>query len=164
MNKAINIIKQNLKNESVVIATSGGPDSMTLLELVNSLKEELNLKLICAHVNHKIREESDEEETMVKEYCKKNNISCKILTIDNYNDDNFHKCVKKCKAKHLLTAHHGDDLTETILMRLVRGSTLKGYAGFEEKDNRENYIILRPLINYTKDEILEYAKRNKIKF
>lgn len=176
MNKAINIIKQNLKNESVVIATSGGPDSMTLLELVNSLKEELNLKLICAHVNHKIREESDEEEAMVKEYCKKNNISCEILTIDNYNDDNFHndarikrynffeKCVKKCKAKHLLTAHHGDDLTETILMRLVRGSTLKGYAGFEEKDNRENYIILRPLINYTKDEILEYAKKHKIPY
>ena len=176
MNKAINIIKQNLKNESVVIATSGGPDSMTLLELVNSLKEELNLKLICAHVNHKIREESDEEEAMVKEYCKKNNISCEILTIDNYNDDNFHndarikrynffeKCVKKCKAKHLLTAHHGDDLTETILMRLVRGSTLKGYAGFEEKDNRENYIILRPLINYTKDEILEYVKKNKIPY
>ena len=174
MNKAIEIIKQNLKNESVVIATSGGPDSMVLLDLVNSLKRELNLKIICAHVNHKLRKESDEEEKMVKEYCEKNNIICEILTIDSYNDDNFHndarikrydffeKCVKKCEAKHLLTAHHGNDLTETILMRIVRGSTLKGYAGFSEKDERKNYIILRPLIHYDKNQILKYAKKNKI--
>ena len=176
MNKAIRIIKENLKNETVVIATSGGPDSMVLLDLVNSLKDELSLELICAHVNHKLRKESDEEEMMVKEYCDKNSISFEKLTIDSYNDDNFHndartkrynffeKCVKKCKAKHLLTAHHGDDLIETILMRIVRGSTLKGYAGFEEKDKRENYTIIRPLINYTKEEILEYAKNKKVPY
>ena len=174
MNKAIKIIKENLKNETVVIATSGGPDSMVLLHILNNLKQELNLKIICAHVNHKLREESDDEEEMVKEYCKKNDISCEILTIENYNDDNFHndarikrynffeEIVKKCQAKHLLTAHHGDDLIETILMRIVRGSSLKGYAGFSEKDERKNYCLLRPLINYTKDEILEYAYKHKI--
>ena len=67
MNKAIKIIKENLKNETVVIATSGGPDSMVLLHILNNLKQELNLKIICAHVNHKLREESDDEEEMVKE-------------------------------------------------------------------------------------------------
>ena len=174
MNKAIKIIKEKLKNETVVSATSGGPDSMVLLHILNNLKQELNLKIICAHVNHKLREESDDEEEMVKEYCKKNDISCEILTIENYNDDNFHndarikrynffeEIVKKCQAKHLLTAHHGDDLIETILMRIVRGSSLKGYAGFSEKDERKNYCLLRPLINYTKDEILEYAYKHKI--
>lgn len=174
MNKAIDILKDNLFNESVVVATSGGPDSMALLYLVNSLKEKLNLKVVCAHVNHKLRAESDEEEVKVKEFCDENGIIFKILTIDNYNDDNFHndarikrydffeKCVKKCQAKHLLTAHHGDDLMETILMRIVRGSSLKGYAGFSLKTEKDGYTILRPLINYTKDEILNFVLENKI--
>ena len=122
MEKANDILKENLNNETVVVATSGGPDSMVLLYLVNSLKEELNLKVVCAHVNHKLRKESAEEEIMVKEYCEKNGLIFELLTIDSYNDDNFHndarikrynffeECVKKYQARHLLTAHHGDDL------------------------------------------------------
>ena len=176
MNKALQTLKDNLKDESVVVATSGGPDSMALLYLVNTLKEELKLNIICAHVNHKLRKESDEEEIMVKNFCEKNNIIYKLLTIDSYNDDNFHndariqryqffeRIVKECKAKHLLTAHHGDDLTETILMRITRGSSLKGYAGFRFKTDKENYTILRPLINYTKDQILEFVHQNKIPY
>ena len=176
MNEAIKILEDNLNDESVVVATSGGPDSMALLYLVNSLKEKLNLKIVCAHVNHKLRKESDDEEIMVKEFCDKNGIIFEILTINNYNDDNFHndartkryeffeKCVKKCQAKHLLTAHHGDDLMETILMRLVRGSSLKGYAGFSLKTAKEDYEILRPLIKYTKDEVLDFVCKNKIPY
>lgn len=176
MDKAINILKDNLNNETVVVATSGGPDSMFLLYLVNSLKEELNLKVVCAHVNHKLRKESTEEEIMVKDYCEKNGLIFKLLTIDNYNDDNFHndarikrynffeECVKKYQARHLLTAHHGDDLMETILMRMVRGSSLKGYAGFSLLSKKDDYYILRPLINYTKDEILNIVINNSIPY
>ena len=176
MNEAVKIIKDNLRDESVVVATSGGPDSMALLYLVNSLKESLNLKVVCAHVNHKLRKESDDEAVMVKEFCRKNNLIFKILTIDSYNDDNFHNdarikrynffdsCVNSCQAKHLLTAHHGDDLMETILMRIVRGSSLRGYSGFSLKMKKNNYIILRPLINYTKDEILCFVKDNNIPY
>ena len=176
MNDALDILKDNLYDESVVVATSGGPDSMALLYLVNSLKEKLKLDIVCAHVNHKLRKESDDEQVMVKSFCEENGISFEILTIDSYNDDNFHndarikrydffeKCVKKCQAKHLLTAHHGDDLMETILMRIVRGSSLKGYAGFALKSSRDGYTILRPLINYTKGEILSFVLDNNIPY
>ena len=176
MNDALDRLRNNLKNETVVVATSGGPDSMALLHLVNSLKTELNLKIVCAHVNHKLRIESEAEAVMVEEFCIKNDIFFEFMTIDTYNDDNFHndarikrydffeKTVNKCKAKHLLTAHHGDDLMETVLMRIVRGSSLKGYAGFSEKSQKENYTILRPLITYTKDEILSYVQENKIPY
>lgn len=176
MNNAKQTLKDNLKDETVVVACSGGPDSMTLLKIVNDLKEELNLKIVCAHVNHKIRPESDDEAVMVEDYCKENGIFFEYMTIDNYNDINFHhdarmkrydffnKCVNKCKAKHLLTAHHGDDLMETILMRIVRGAAFKGYAGFGEKIKNNDYIILRPLIPYTKDQILQYAEEYKIPY
>ena len=176
MNKAIEILKDNLVNETIVVATSGGPDSMALLYLTSLLKKELNLKVVCAHVNHKLRKESDLEEVMVKDFCDKNGLIFEILTIDSYNDDNFHndarikrykffeKCVKKYQALHLLTAHHGDDLMETILMRLVRGSSFKGYAGFGLKNEREGYTILRPLIFYTKDEILSFVLENNIPY
>ncbi len=176
MNEALDKLRENLKNETVVVATSGGPDSMALLNLVNSLKDELNLKVVCAHVNHKLRVESEAEAAMVEEFCTKNDIFFEFMTIDSYKNDNFHndareqrydffeQTVNKCKARHLLTAHHGDDLTETILMRIVRGSSFKGYAGFSEKLQKSNYIILRPLITYTKEEILTYVKNNKIPY
>ena len=176
MTEAIKILKDNLKDETVVVAVSGGPDSMVLLEIVNKLKKELNLNIVCAHVNHKLRTESDEEAEMVKAYCAKKGIIFKYMTITSYSKKNFHhdarvkryaffeKCVKECQAKHLLTAHHGDDLMETILMRIVRGANFKSYAGFSEKIENKTYTILRPLIHYTKDEVDEYAKKHKIPF
>ena len=67
MNKELEFLKENInKNDIVVVACSGGPDSMCLLSLVNELKNELNLKIIVAHVNHKLRIESEEEKEMVK--------------------------------------------------------------------------------------------------
>ena len=176
MNEAKQTLKDNLKDETVVVACSGGPDSMTLLKITNDLKEELNLKIVCAHVNHKIRPESDDEAVMVEEYCKENGIFFEYMTINNYNNINFHqdarmkryeffnKCANKCKAGHLLTAHHGDDLMETILMRIVRGGAFKSYAGFGEKITNNTYTILRPLIPYTKKQILNYAEENKIPY
>jgi len=63
-----------------------------------------------------------------------------------------------------MTAHHGDDLIETILMRIVRGSNLKGYIGFKKESDFYNYKMLRPLINVTKDEIEQYNKANNISY
>ncbi len=84
------------------------------------------------------------------------------MTIDKYGDDNFEnearsiryhffeEVIHKYQAKILMTAHHGDDLMETILMRLTRGSTLKGYGGFAEVATMKDYQIIRPLLRYTK--------------
>lgn len=177
MNLALEFLKKNIASTStVVVAVSGGPDSMVLLSLILKLKEVLNLKIVVAHVNHKHRKESEEEAVMVKNYCLDNECPFEYMEITEYTDDNFHNyarikrydffetCVNKYAANYLLTAHHGDDLIETILMRLTRGSSLKGYAGFSDVIEKDNYKILRPLVFYTKEEITNFAKDNKIPY
>ncbi len=176
MNDIIAKLKKELPNNSnIVIATSGGPDSMVLLNLLSTIKKEKNLKLICAHVNHKLRNESAKEAKMVKQYCQKNNIIFEYMTIDKYegNTENyarekryefFETLIRKYSSSYLLTAHHGDDLTETIIMRIIRGSSLKGYAAFSEITEKKDYKIYRPLITKTKKQLLMYAKTHHIPF
>ena len=65
-------------------------------------------------------------------------------------------------ADYLITAHHADDNLETIIMRLLKSSSLKGYAGIEELINKDNYYIFRPLLENSKAEIIEYAEKNNI--
>ena len=176
MNDILNKLKTEIPNNtSIIVATSGGPDSMTLLSLLNQIKKEKHLNIISAHVNHNLRKESDKEAIMVKNYCKKNNLIFEYMEINNYrgNTENyarkkryefFENLIKKYQAKYLLTAHHGDDLTETIIMRLIRGSSIKGYAGFSEITYKENYKIYRPLITKTKEEIFDYVQKNDIPY
>ena len=163
-------------NSSIVVACSGGPDSMCLLNLLLEQKETKNLKLICAHVNHKMRVESEEEALFVEEYCNKYGIVYEYMAITNYDNNNFHdqarikrynffkELLKKYDAKYLMTAHHGDDLIETILMRIVRGSNISGYSGFQKENNYVDYLLIRPLINVTKKEIEQYNLENSIPY
>lgn len=177
LKETIAFLKQTMKpNMTLVIGVSGGADSMCLLDLVNKLKQEKNLKLIVAHVNHGIRKESDEEAEFVREYCqkiectfsyKKLNFTTKTNFEANARDERykfFKKLIKQYQAEYLLTAHHGDDLMETILMRLTRGSTLEGYSGFGKITQFENYKLVRPLIYTAKEEIETYNKENNIEY
>lgn len=167
----------NLKdNDSVVIGVSGGPDSMALLNLFLELKKEIDLNIVCAHINHNVRKESAEEEKFLNTFCNINSISFEVMKIESYGDDNFQneartkryeffrELINKYNSKYLFTAHHADDLIETILMRISRGSSLKGYSGFQKEVEMDNYKIIRPLISKTKEEILLYNKDNKIKY
>lgn len=156
------------KDDCIVFACSGGPDSMCLLELLWNLKQKKSLKLICAHVNHKQRKESEEEWAFVHQICNERGIIFEGLEINSYSKNNFHdeahkkrkifyeQLIKKYQAKYLMTGHHGDDLLETILMRLTRGSSLSGYKGFKKIQSEKNYQIIRPLITVTKEQIKEY--------
>lgn len=166
-----NLLKDN---DTIVIGLSGGPDSMCLLDILLSLKKKLNI--ICAHINHNIREESKDELTFVKKYCEDKNLIIETTTFEkksyetNYSEQElrekryefFVQIINKHNADYLFTAHHGDDLIETVLMRLTRGSTLKGYSGFQVETPKENYKIIKPLIYTTKDEIDEYNKENNV--
>ena len=178
MKKVIEFLKKTIdKNTSLVVACSGGPDSMCLLDLVTKLKDELNLNIIVAHVNHKLRSESEEEAKMVENYSTENNLIFELLEITDYINGNFteedarkrrykffNEVIEKYHATALLTAHHGDDLIETILMRLTRGSNLSGYIGIKEISQNENYKTLRPLLSVTKDEITNYLKENNVPY
>ncbi len=163
-------------NDVLVVGVSGGPDSLTLLAILKELTKEISYSLVCAHVNHNVRKVSAEEKKFVEGWCKDHDIVFESMIIEKYGDDNFHnearniryqffeQIVHKYKASFLITAHHGDDLMETILMRLVRGSTLKGYSGFSARVEMDDYVILRPFIFFTKEEILNYAIKHKIPF
>lgn len=161
----------------VVVGVSGGPDSMVLLHLLLKLKLALSIQIVCCHVNHNTgRVGQPEDEKFVRNYCLKNDIIYELMTVENYGDDNFHNearsiryrffsdMAKKYNAKYIFTAHHGDDLIETILMRIVRGSTLRGYSGFSKMIKNKNHIIIRPLINVTKEEIVSYIKKHQLKY
>lgn len=162
--------------DTLVIGLSGGPDSMCLLNIIMSLNKKLNI--ICAHINHGIRKESIKEKDFIIEYCQKNNLIIETTTFSkksknqDYNElelrekryEFFEKIIKKYNAKYLFTAHHGYDLIETILMRISRGSNLKGYSGFQIDTPKEGYRIIKPLIYMTKEEIENYNKKNNIPY
>lgn len=162
----------DLKNKTLVVACSGGSDSMFLLDLLH--KE--SYKVVCAHVNHKVRKESDDEYIFVSNYCKENDIPFEGTSLTEYTSGNFEhfarnfrytffeSVLKKYNTDILFTAHHGDDLIETILMRMVRGSSLKGYKGFSRVTKRDDYTIIRPLIYLTKDDIQSMMDENNIKY
>lgn len=176
MNKAISLLKEYVKDsDTVVIAASAGPDSMCLLNIIIDLKKEFNLNVIVAHVNHKLRKEADEEALFVKAVSKNNNLIFESIDLSDINCKSesyyrlkryefFKKMVNKYNAKFLLTAHHGDDLIETILMRIVRGSNLNGYIGIKAIDKQDNYLVLRPLIFYNKNDIIKYNKKMNITY
>lgn len=164
------------ENDTVVLGCSAGPDSMALFYMLLELKEKYKLNIVCAHVNHNKRKQSIEEQAFLEDFCKKQKVIFETMIIEKYGDDNFHNearniryhffedVVLKYDAKYLMTAHHGDDLIETILMRIARGSNLQGYSGFQEIVDMDNYQIIRPLINYTKAEILEYDKKHHVTY
>lgn len=160
--------------DTIVIGCSTGPDSMALLDMLLKLRDQYHLNLICCHVNHNIRRQSNEEEDFIKSYCQQNQILIETMKIEKYGDDNFHNearnirynffetVVHKYHADYLMTAHHGDDLIETILMRIARGSNLSGYSGFHEMIQMEDYQLARPLIHFTKQELERYNQENKV--
>ena len=176
-NKVLNVVNQMnniLTEQKVLIACSTGIDSTVLLDLC--LKTNSIDKMVVAHVNHQKRKESDIEEAYIKEYCEKNNIICYTLKLPKESVGNFqewarnkrynffYEIMEKENLNYLLTAHHADDNLETILMRFIKGSSLKGYAGIMEKTMENGYNIYRPLLSLSKDDIKEYAEEEKLKY
>jgi len=168
----INLDKLNITGP-IVIGVSSGADSMALFHyMIKNYKD----KIICAHINHNVRDQSNEEQIFLENYCKENNIIFETMTIKNYTENNFEnearkkrynfyeEILNKYNSKYLLLAHHADDLIETILMKIVRGSNINGYAGIKKIAKMNNYYIVRPLLDYTKEEILKYLKDNNIKY
>ena len=92
MEEVYNFIRNKIElkpKDTIVVGFSGGPDSMALLYILNEFKKKMDLKLVCAHVNHCQRKESDEEEQYVKKYCEINNIIFDCIRITSWGDDNF---------------------------------------------------------------------------
>lgn len=174
MNNVIKELKQHLVNKKVLVACSTGVDSMTLLELVKNILPHNDI--FVGHVNHQKREQSKIEEEYILNYTKEHNIKCYVMKLDKIDSGNFQSIARtkryeffndimiKEHIDYLLLAHHADDNLETILMRLIKSSSLKGYAGIEKLTPYNGYYIYRPLLNVPKKDIYNYANKHNIKY
>ncbi len=180
-NKVLKTIKKyNLieNGDKLVLAVSGGPDSIAMLNILKELREEqskLNFEIVVAHINHMIRKEAKEDEEYVRDYCEKNKIqfyskSIDVQKIANNNKigteeagrivryEFFDEILEKTNSNKVAIAHNKNDKAETIIMNLLRGSGVSGLKGIEPR--RGKYI--RPLIECERYEIEKYCEEQKL--
>lgn len=159
-------------NKKYVVAVSFGPDSMSLLDMC--IKQRVNI--VVAHVNYHKRNESNFEQYSLTNFCKEKGINIEVLDTQglqhsgnfqnwarNIRYDFFIDVLKKHNCDAILIAHQQDDLLETFLMQKNRNSYVK-YWGIAEKSYFKNVEIIRPLLSYSKKELLDYCKDNSVPF
>lgn len=172
--KKYNLFKEN---DRVVLAISGGADSMALLHVLLEIKNQYNLQLIVAHVNHKKRLNSQLDEVLVEKIASENNLPYEVYYLPkdasgaNFHDyarteryEFFKRVAQKYQATGLVTAHHADDHLETQIHRLLYQSTAVGLIGIEPKIDRNELQIIRPLIEVTKEMIYDYCHTHQVLF
>ncbi|PKL01086.1 MAG: tRNA lysidine(34) synthetase TilS [Tenericutes bacterium HGW-Tenericutes-1] len=164
------------KNDIIVVAVSGGIDSMVLLDQLNQIKTSMKLQLIVAHVNHAKRSASIEEYEFVKNTALKYHNDFEGTTLEKLPKSNFHtvsrskryeffkQVCEKYHANKLALAHHLDDQTETVLMRIIRGTSFKGYGGIHESTKIDNIEVIRPLLNVSRNDIVKYQETNHLEY
>lgn len=161
-----------LKDKKVLLACSGGIDSMVLAHLLKQLDYQFSI----AHCNFMLRgEESNGDEDFVRNYTSRNNIPVYITHFDTalFAGDNklsvqvaarqlryswFNELLRENRFDYLLTAHHLDDSVETFLINFTRGTGLEGLTGIPQQNDR----VVRPLLPFTREEIEAYALENSI--
>lgn len=169
-------IKENkliAPGETVIVALSGGPDSMCLFDVLYKLKDHLQINLMACHYNHRLRgEESYNDEKFVKKYCGERGIECFFGLAEKENQFKneeearearysfFEKILGERRGAKIAIAHNSNDLAETFLMRLFRGAGLKGLSAIPSA--RKN--LIRPLLSVSRSEIELYLKDEKISF
>lgn len=178
-NKVLETIKKyNLieSGDKIVLGVSGGPDSISMLDIFNEIKNELNFEIVVAHINHMIRAEAIDDEKYVSDYCQKHDIEFyakRINVLQVANDQKigteeagrkvryefFDEVLQNTSANKIAIAHNKNDKIETIIMHLLRGSGLSGLKGIQPKRN-DKYI--RPLIECEREEIETYCEENKL--
>lgn len=178
--KVLNFIRDNemvKAGDKVIVGFSGGADSTALITVLFSLKEILRIELIAAHVNHGIREEAGEDADFTRRFCEERGIRYHLLEEDvpQIAEDNrlseeeagrivrydfFSQLVRSEGAAKIAIAHHQNDVAETFLHNIFRGSGLRGGGGI--RPVRDN--IIRPLLCVTRDEIEDYLKEKEISF
>ena len=166
-------INNNFKKLSV--AVSGGADSLALSYLVKCYSVLNNVVVKYYHVNHNLRKESSEEADMLKSNLRNFDIDCKILiwkgkkpisNIQSAARNKRYSLISSHSLKNnvncILVGHHSEDLYENFLIRLLRGSGLKGLVSFNQlrTDYSNSMKILRPLIYFRKERFSIYSKKN----
>ena len=165
--------------ERVVVAVSGGPDSIALLHVLNKTNPRLCLKLCVAHLDHGLRKDSAKDFAFVKKFAQSLKIPFYGRILDRRKiktKGSLEDCLRKfrygflfdvCKkfhAKKIVLGHTKDDQAETVLMRILRGSGLYGLSAILPKRSSGSFEIVRPLIEVSRHEIMKYLKENEIPY
>lgn len=176
--KVIDTILSNClieKGDNIVIGLSGGADSVCLALVLKQLQQEYSLTLKAVHINHLLRgEESTRDMLFCKDFCEKNDIDfvCYEIDVNSLAKANSmgieemarkvrYECFnKECSGGKIATAHNLDDVAETLIFNIARGSGIAGICSIPAK--RDN--IIRPLIDVSRAEIEEYLKENSQDF
>jgi len=157
-----------LSSQRVLVAVSGGVDSMILVDLLR----EFSNAVAVAHCNFQLRgQDSTQDEQLVESYCKRHQLTCHIKRFDTKLPKHSTQMATRtlrynwfkelCLSNNydvILTAHHADDNIETLLMNIIRGTGIEGLTGIPEQNER----ILRPLLPFYKSEIIAYAQAHQI--
>lgn len=165
----------------IVIGVSGGSDSMALLHLLYEIRHDLGIQLHVVHYNHRWRDSADADEQFVRNEAQRLGVPLtvgrarsRVSKADKGSLEEkarearlkfFKKTVSKIGADKVALAHTKDDLVETVLMRILRGTGLKGLMAIEMCLKMEDGMTLfRPLLNLTKKELLGYLKSKRVAF
>ncbi len=164
--------------ERVVLAVSGGADSVALMYALASIKGDLDAEFVVAHLNHRIRKEAESEGPAVSEMAKKLGMVCVVESVDvpsykrshkglsleeaarKVRYDFFRRVMEKHHASKVATAHHLSDLTENFFLRLFRGSGIGGLVGMSPKNGE----YIKPFLNFDEKKIREYVTIKRLRF
>ena len=160
-------------DQRVIIAVSGGKDSMALLHSMDKTAHRLNITIDAVHVNHHLRDDSYEDQALVEKTCTKLKINLIIDHLDPATKlkgeslemwartrryRSLERIRKEINADWIFTAHHGNDQIETILLHLSQGTGISGFRGIHDIQGH----ILRPLLGFSRDDIDQYADEMNI--
>ncbi len=180
----VNQVKEYLEQQNIemdgktlVLAVSGGADSACLLDLFHQLQREKDLKLICVHVNHGLREEASQDEAFVRNLAAEYGVAFRVLHADvrsraaeeKLSEEEAGRRIRyafldevaeEVQADYVLLAHHHDDSAETVLFNLFRGTGLRGLGGIRPLQGR----YLRPLLCVSREEIEKYMEERGLAY
>ena len=165
------------RGDRVLVAVSGGPDSVALLKLLCIFRKNLKLELFAAHYNHGLRgKASDADEVRVRELATEWGVSLTVgrapkasgaaseEMLRNRRYAFLTQTAKKLRAAKIATAHTADDQAETVLMRILRGTGLRGPTAIPTRREQKGVLIVRPLLGVSKKSVLKLLSDESIRF
>lgn len=166
--------------DRVVVAVSGGPDSICLLHLLHQLAPEFELELFVAHLNHMLREEAIQEEKFVRQiaedlslpfYSERIDVKSLLQKGESLEEgarrlryDFLKRASERFSASKVALGHNADDLVETVLFNLIRGTGLGGMRGIPPIRKEKTLTYIRPLIGIWREEIEKYLEEKNIPY
>ena len=165
------------ENDKILIAFSGGPDSMFLYYVLKTLQKEYKLEISLIYINHNLRDDVDNDIKIVTNFAKENGVKLYVKKIDvkKYAKDNkksvelaarelryemINKTLMEIGYNKIATGHNLDDNVETLVFRLIRGTSIKGLKGIPIK--RGN--IIRPILHFEKTEIIKFLDEKEVEY